>query len=55
MTSAEIPATTWLVGDIGGTNARFALVSPDGQVVTSRVLADENYPTIEDALAAFLA
>jgi glucokinase len=55
VTSAEIPATTWLVGDIGGTNARFALVSPDGQVATSRVLADENYPTIEDALTAFLA
>lgn len=53
MTSAA-ETTTWLVGDIGGTHARFGLVSPDGKVLHSRTLADENYPTIEAALAAFL-
>jgi glucokinase len=47
-------AVTWLVGDIGATHARFGLVSPDGTVLHSRTLADEHYPTIEAALAAFL-
>jgi glucokinase len=47
-------ATTWLVGDIGATHARFGLVSPDGKVLHSRTLSDEDYPTIEAALAAFL-
>ena len=55
MTAAEMPATVWLVGDIGATHARFGLVSPDGQVLHSRTLADEDYPTIDDAIAAFLA
>jgi glucokinase len=55
VTAAEIPATVWLVGDIGATHARFGLVSPDGQVLHSRTLADEDYPTIDDAIAAFLA
>src|SRR5947209_14842615 len=47
--------TTWLVGDIGATHARFGLVSPDAKLLHSRTLADEDYPTIDDALAAFLA
>jgi glucokinase len=47
--------STWLVGDIGATHARFALVSPDGKLLCSRTLADEDYPTIDDAIAAFLA
>ena len=48
-------ATTWLVGDIGATHARFGLVSPDGTLLLSRTLADEDYPAIHDAIAAFLA
>jgi glucokinase len=48
-------ATTWLVGDIGATHARFGLVSPDGTLLHSRTLADEDYPAIDDAIAAFLA
>ena len=55
MTSAPSEPTTWLVGDIGATHARFGLVSPDAKVLHSRTLADEDYPTIDDALAAFLA
>jgi glucokinase len=47
-------ATTWLVGDVGATHARFGLVSPDGKLLHSRTLADEDYPTIDDAIAAFL-
>jgi glucokinase len=54
VTASKIPAATWLVGDIGGTHARFGLVSPDGQALNSRTLADEEYPAIEDAIAAFL-
>ncbi|HEU0215836.1 MAG TPA: glucokinase [Stellaceae bacterium] len=54
MTSATAP-TTWLVGDIGGTNARFGLVSPDGELLHSRVLADADYPGIAEAIDAYLA
>jgi glucokinase len=46
---------TWLVGDIGATHARFGLVSPAGKLLHSRTLSDEDYPTIEDALTAYLA
>jgi glucokinase len=47
-------STTWLVGDIGGTNARFGLVSPDGTLRHSRVLADADYPGIAEAIEAYL-
>src|SRR6185437_12482856 len=46
--------TTWLVGDIGGTNARFGLVAPDGRLLDSRVLADADYPGIGEAIDAYL-
>jgi glucokinase len=46
---------TWLVGDIGATHARFGLVSPDATVLHSNTFADEDYPTIDTALAAFFA
>src|SRR5215469_18028531 len=48
-------STTWLVGDIGGTNARFGLVRPDGTLLHSRVLADTDYPGIAEAIEAYLA
>jgi glucokinase len=48
-------ATDWgLVGDIGATNARFALVAPDGALTLTRVLLCDDYPTIADAIAAYL-
>ena len=53
--SAPGAPETWLVGDIGATHARFGLVSPDGKLLHSRTFADEDYPTIDDALSAFLA
>ena len=31
--------TTWLVGDVGATNARFGLASPDGAVLHSSIFA----------------
>jgi glucokinase len=55
VSATEREATTWLVGDIGATHARFGLVSPNGKLLYSRTLADEEYPTLDDALAAFLA
>jgi glucokinase len=45
---------TWLVGDIGGTNARFGLIAPDGTLLHSSILADADYPTIEEAALAYL-
>ncbi|HEX5320311.1 MAG TPA: glucokinase [Stellaceae bacterium] len=45
---------TWLVGDIGGTNARFGLMSPRRKLLHSQVLADSDYPGIAEAIAAFL-
>jgi glucokinase len=53
--SAPNASESWLVGDIGATHARFGLVSPDAKLLHSRTLADEDYPTIDDALSAFLA
>ena len=44
---------TALVGDIGGTNARFALWR-DGGIESVRVLPTEEYPRPEDAIRAYL-
>jgi glucokinase len=44
-----------LIGDIGATNARFAWAEADGRIDRVRVLACDDYATIEDALAAYLA
>ena len=44
-----------LVGDIGATNARFALADHEGHIERIRVLACDDYPSIEDALAVYLA
>ena len=54
MKSSKTQAT-WLVGDIGGTNARFGLVTPEGELLHSRVLADADYPGIADAIEAYLS
>ncbi|HEY1796360.1 MAG TPA: glucokinase [Stellaceae bacterium] len=45
---------TWLVGDIGGTNARFGLMTPERKLVHSEVLTDDDYRDISDAIEAFL-
>ncbi len=45
---------SWLVGDVGATNARFGLVSPDGRILNWRTHACDHYPTIDDALAEYL-
>ena len=53
MTRAASP-TPWLVGDIGGTNARFGLVDRDGALLHSTVLADSDYPGLGEAIEAYL-
>jgi glucokinase len=52
---ANAEGVTWLVGDIGATNARFGLVSPGGKLLHWHSYACEHYPTIEDALAQYLS
>ena len=43
-----------LIGDIGATNARFALVGPDGHLLAARVYALTDYDLLHDALEAYL-
>ncbi len=48
---------TILVGDIGGTNARFAVISArDGalELIAEETLPSRKFPSLSDALAAFL-
>ena len=47
--------TTRLVGDVGATNARFGLVSPDGAVLHSCIFACADFAEIGEAIDAFLA
>jgi glucokinase len=44
-----------LIGDIGATNARFALVQADGSMTSPRVYALNDYPSISHAIDAYLA
>ncbi|HET6469086.1 MAG TPA: glucokinase [Geminicoccaceae bacterium] len=43
-----------LIGDIGGTNARFALVEDGGQPTAERVLAVADHPGLVEAALAYL-
>jgi glucokinase len=43
-----------LIGDIGATNARFALVGPEGAATTARVYALDDYPSLPEAIGAYL-
>lgn len=51
---SEGAAEVGLIGDIGATNARFALVQPDGFTSTPRVYALNDYASLFDALDAYL-
>ena len=50
----SLAATTWLVGDIGGTNARFGLVSPDGAILHTSTFAGSEFADIGAAIEAYL-
>ncbi|HUH85198.1 MAG TPA: glucokinase [Stellaceae bacterium] len=43
-----------LIGDIGATNARFALADAEGRIEDPRVFADDDYSDIETAIEAYL-
>ncbi|MDN4983022.1 glucokinase [Bradyrhizobium arachidis] len=53
MMKAPLPARTTLLADIGGTNARFALLT-DGKLSTIAHTAVSNHGTFPEALAAYL-
>jgi glucokinase len=44
-----------LIGDIGATNARFALIQADGSMTPPRVHALNDYPSISHAIDGYLA
>ena len=48
-------ANIGLVGDIGATNARFALVGAGGTTTSARTYALNDYPSLADAINAYLA
>jgi glucokinase len=54
ITSRSTSPKTWLVGDIGATNARFGLVSPQGERLHTRTLPVHDYPTIFEAITAYV-
>ncbi len=43
-----------LVGDVGGTNARFALVDAQGHVRHPRIFACKEYPSLADIIAEYI-
>ena len=44
-----------LIADIGGTNARFALCSETGEIISPLTLEAGKYPSLEEAVKAYLA
>lgn len=44
-----------LIGDVGGTNARFALLSANGSIHSNHTLVSGEYPNITQAIRAYLA
>lgn len=48
------PRYTGLVGDVGGTNARFALVDADGRVRNLHVYPAKEYASLSDVISDFL-
>jgi glucokinase len=52
--SSVAAGETWLVGDVGATNARFGLVSPARELLHTRTHAVADHATIADAITAYL-
>ncbi|NRQ39556.1 glucokinase [Nonomuraea sp. NN258] len=56
MSAQDAFGLPWLVADIGGTNARFGLVTaPDARPSKVAVLAGADHPGLPEAVAAYLA
>ena len=53
MASAQ-PTPPWLVGDVGGTNARFGLVSAERAILNSATYPVGDFAEIGDAIEAYL-
>jgi glucokinase len=51
----EQTGATWLVGDVGATNARFGLASPDGVILHSSIFPCDEFAEIGTAIEAYLA
>ncbi|MGH6674003.1 MAG: glucokinase, partial [Xanthobacteraceae bacterium] len=47
-------AETGLIGDIGATNARFAVVDADGGMTNARLYALNDYSSLADTIDAYL-
>ena len=45
---------TGLVGDVGGTNARFAVVDAQGHIRNPRIFPAKEYPGIADVIGEYL-
>ncbi len=54
MKFVEDSAGWGLVGDIGATNARFALVHPNGSIGFARAILSQDHSTVGEAIATFL-
>jgi len=50
----EHTGATWLVGDVGATNARFGLAAPDGAILHSSIFACADFAEIGLAAEAYL-
>lgn len=48
-------STVRLVGDVGGTNARFALLDDNNQPVSSSTLRTDDFPSLASAIHTYLA
>jgi glucokinase len=48
------PQYTGLVGDVGGTNARFALVDTEGRIRNLHIFSAANYASLADVIAEYL-
>jgi len=48
------PIYTGLVGDVGGTNARFALLDPEGRVRHLHVYEAKNYASLNEVIGDYL-
>jgi glucokinase len=55
MTVMQADAATSLVGDIGGTNARFGLASSDGVILDTASFAAADFSEIDAAIEAYFA
>lgn len=47
-------SSTRLVGDVGGTNARFALLDSDNQLVSTSTMRTDDFPSLAAAITTYL-